>query len=107
MDIGSSLKEDWVGSQHPPMDGPSSPAPASPLEQYLQRLYDKLRLEDGQVATYIPELGRAGILVLELPSRRWTVGSTMWEFPGSWFTIQSISKPLVYGLALEILRRQG
>ncbi|MBX3732648.1 MAG: glutaminase A [Verrucomicrobiae bacterium] len=74
----------------------------SPLELYLQRLYDKFsRLEDGQVATYIPELGRArpswfGIAVATVDGRVYSVGDA--HVP---FTIQSISKPIVYGLALE------
>jgi glutaminase len=74
----------------------------SPIEQYLQHLHDKFaRLEDGQVATYIPELGRArpgwfGIAVATVDGQVYEVGDSRQEF-----TIQSISKPLVYGLALE------
>ena len=75
---------------------------SSPLEQYLRHLHDKYaRLEDGHVATYIPELGRAraswfGIAIATVDGRVYTVGSD--QVP---FTIQSISKPIVYGLALE------
>lgn len=81
---------------------PSRPAFCSPLEQYLQYLHDKYaRLEDGHVATYIPELGRArpswfGIAIATVDGRVYSVGDG--EVP---FTIQSISKPIVYGQALE------
>ena len=75
---------------------------SSPLEQYLQHLHDKFaRLEDGAVATYIPELGRArpgwfGIAIATVDGRVYEVGDS--QVP---FTIQSISKPFVYGMALE------
>src|SRR5262245_56936596 len=75
---------------------------SSPLEQYLQHLHDKFaRLEDGTVATYIPELGRArpgwfGIAIATVDGRVYEVGDS--QVP---FTIQSISKPFVYGIALE------
>jgi glutaminase len=78
------------------------PTVASPIGHYLQHLHDKFaRLEDGQVATYIPELGRAnpawfGIAVATVDGQVYEVGDSRQEF-----TIQSISKPLVYGLALE------
>jgi len=81
---------------------PQPAAPASPLEEYLQRLYDKFaRLEDGHVATYIPELGRArpswfAIAIATVDGRIYSAGDCAVPF-----TIQSISKPLVYGLALE------
>lgn len=80
----------------------TTPVRSSPIEQYLQHLHDKFaRLEDGQVATYIPELGRArpgwfGIAVATVDGQVYEVGDSRQEF-----TIQSISKPLVYGLALE------
>lgn len=80
----------------------SLPTAVSPIGQYLQHLHDKFaRLEDGQVATYIPELGRAnpawfGIAVATVDGQVYEVGDSQQEF-----TIQSISKPLVYGLALE------
>jgi glutaminase len=75
---------------------------ASPIQRYLQHLHDKYaRLEDGTVATYIPELGHAnphsfGIAIATVDGQVYEVGNS-----GLPFTIQSISKPLVYGLALE------
>lgn len=75
---------------------------SSPIEQYLRHLHGKFaRLEDGAVATYIPELGRArpgwfGIAIATVDGQVYEVGDS--QIP---FTIQSISKPLVYGLALE------
>jgi glutaminase len=78
------------------------PFAASPIEQYLRHLYGKFsRLEDGVVATYIPELGRArpgwfGIAIATVDGQVYEVGDS--RVP---FTIQSISKPLIYGLALE------
>jgi glutaminase len=74
----------------------------SPVLDYLHRLLDEYReVEDGQVATYIPELGRAdpnwfGICVVTADGHVYEVGDTDLEF-----TIQSISKPFVFGMALE------
>lgn len=58
---------------------------------------------DGAVADYIPELARAdpshfGIVLATADGRIYAVGDT--EVP---FTIQSISKPFSYGLALKLL----
>jgi glutaminase len=71
-----------------------------------QRLLDELHarysgLDEGEVATYIPELSRAdpdwfGIAITTLDGHTYSVGDC--DVP---FTIQSISKPFVYGLALE------
>ena len=60
-------------------------------------------INEGQVATYIPELGKAnpdlfGIALATSTGRLFEVGDT--EHP---FTIQSISKPLTFGMALEAL----
>jgi glutaminase len=80
------------------------PAVASPLGAYLRRSHDRhRRAADGTVATYIPELGRAdpawfGIAAATLDGRVHEVGDT--RLP---FTIQSISKPLTYGLVLDDL----
>ncbi|QTN24744.1 glutaminase A [Rhizobacter sp. AJA081-3] len=74
----------------------------SPIQDYLERLHRELAgITDGQVATYIPELAKAdpagfGIAIATVDGRVYEVGST--HMP---FTIQSISKPLVYGVALE------
>jgi glutaminase len=86
----------------------------SPVLDYLRRLLDEYRqLEAGEVATYIPELGRAdpdwfGICVVTADGHVYEVGDTDLDF-----TIQSISKPFVFGMALEdrgrdeVLRRVG
>ena len=74
----------------------------SPLQTYLEDLHAKyLPLRDGAVATYIPELAKAdpdwfGICVVTTGGHVYEVGSSRQPF-----TIQSISKPFVYGLALE------
>jgi glutaminase len=74
----------------------------SPVLEYLGRLLDEYReLEEGEVATYIPELGRAdpgwfGICVVTADGHVYEVGDTDIDF-----TIQSISKPFVFGMALE------
>jgi len=74
----------------------------SPVLDYLHRLLDEYReLEEGQVATYIPELGQAdpnwfGICVVTADGHVYEVGDTDLDF-----TIQSISKPFVFGMALE------
>jgi len=89
-------------------------AVASPLRQQLDELHGELaRLTGGAVADYIPELARArpewfGLSVVTLDGQVCEVGDTQQAF-----TIQSISKPLVYGMALdhlgldEVLRRVG
>jgi glutaminase len=75
---------------------------SSPIGEYLDRLLAECRdLTDGTVATYIPELGRAdpswfGISVVTADGHAYSVGDV--ELP---FTIQSISKPFVWGAALE------
>ena len=74
----------------------------SPVLEYLGRLLDEYReIDEGEVATYIPELGRAdpdwfGICVVTADGHVYEVGDTDLEF-----TIQSISKPFVFGMALE------
>jgi glutaminase len=74
----------------------------SPIQEYLERLHQKYaELRDGEVATYIPELAKAnpewfGICLATTDGRIYEVGDTR-----QLFTIQSISKPLTYGLALE------
>lgn len=80
----------------------AEPQLASPIADFLQELYEKCAADNsGQVATYIPELAKAnpdwfGICVVTANGAIYEVGETRQEF-----TIQSISKPFVYGLALE------
>jgi glutaminase len=74
----------------------------SPVLEHLRGLLDDYRsLDEGDVATYIPELGSAdpswfGIAVVTADGHCYAVGDTDVEF-----TIQSISKPFVFGMALE------
>jgi glutaminase len=72
------------------------------MEEYLALLHARYaELERGEVATYIPELAKAdprwfGIALATTDGRVYEVGDSRQPF-----TIQSISKPFVYGLALE------
>jgi glutaminase len=74
----------------------------SPLQDTLVELHRRFAaLPGGDVATYIPELGRANpehfaICVATVDGEIYATGDA--DVP---FTIQSISKPFVYGLALE------
>jgi glutaminase len=75
---------------------------SSPVQTYLDRLRARYAdLSTGEVATYIPELGKAdpawfGICLATTDGQLYETGDTRQPF-----TIQSISKPLTYGLALE------
>jgi glutaminase len=72
------------------------------LQLLVQSMYDEYKsMVDGEVATYIPELGRAnpdhlGICLVTADGRVFEAGDC--EEP---FTIQSISKPFTFGMALE------
>ena len=74
----------------------------SPIQDFLEELYRKCAgVNEGAVATYIPELAKAnpewfGLCLVTANGAVYEVGDTRQEF-----TIQSISKPFVYGLALE------
>jgi glutaminase len=76
-------------------------AVASPLRAFLRELHGRyLPLTDGAVADYIPELSKAkpewfGISVVTVGGQQVEVGDAAQQF-----TIQSISKPFVYGMAL-------
>jgi glutaminase len=75
-----------------------------PLLRFLDRCHaDFSADEDGAVADYIPELGKAdpahfGISLATLDGHVYEVGDT--KIP---FTIQSMSKPFVFALALDTL----
>jgi glutaminase len=83
-------------------------AVTSPLRGFLRELHAKYAtLTDGQVADYIPELTRAdpdwfGICVVTTGGQAFEVGDAE-----QLFTIQSISKPFVYGMALGTHGREG
>lgn len=74
----------------------------SSIDDYLQELHTRhAELKEGDVATYIPELAKAnpewfGICLATTGGHVYEVGDSRQDF-----TIQSISKPFVYGLALE------
>jgi len=78
-----------------------------PLSAYLADLIeDARRIEGGEVATYIPELAKAdpkalAIAVTALDGKTYAVGDA--DLP---FTIQSVSKPFLYGLALQEYGRE-
>lgn len=73
---------------------------AGPIEQLLEEVWQEASLRDeGEVATYIPELARIepdvfGLGLATLDGQVYTAGTLV---P---FTIQSVSKPYVYALAL-------
>jgi len=74
----------------------------SPIQEYVEQLHSRYASSmDGHVADYIPELSKAdprwfGICIATRDGHVYEVGDTRQPF-----TIQSISKALVYGLALE------
>ncbi len=76
--------------------------PRHPLIHFLEDLHRKHKdCHEGEVATYIPELGRAdpdwfGIAIATIDGQVHEAGDTRQPF-----SIQSISKPFVYGLALQ------
>ncbi len=73
----------------------------SPIQTYLECLHHSLAdLHDGELASYIPELTKAkpewlGICIVTMDGVAYAVGDSEQSF-----TIQSISKPFVYGAAL-------
>lgn len=76
----------------------------SPVSQVLDKIREEVAgLTGGRVADYIPELagvdpGQFGIAAVSAHGRSYCVGES--ELP---FTIQSISKPFVYAIAVEQL----
>ncbi|MGK7944274.1 MAG: glutaminase A [Microcystaceae cyanobacterium] len=75
---------------------------SSPIQDFLNQLYeDYEQIKEGAVADYIPELAKVpsdlfGICLATPEGQVYEVGAS--QHP---FTIQSISKAFVYGLALE------
>ncbi len=74
----------------------------NPIADYLKSLHERLLpLSDGKIATYIPELAKAnpqdfGICLVTIDGQIYTAGAYDRQF-----TIQSMSKPFAYGLALR------
>lgn len=79
----------------------------SHVQELIQDIYDKYRgVEEGEVATYIPELSKAnpdhfGIAVATVDGQLFAVGDSLQEF-----TIQSICKPFAFQMALEECGRE-
>lgn len=73
----------------------------APIAAYLQTLHAQLAgVDAGELASYIPELTKAnptwlGVSIVTLDGVAYSVGDAEQRF-----TIQSISKPFVYGMAL-------
>jgi len=84
------------------------PMPDQPHANVIQELLGELHasfsgVREGRVADYIPELAKAcpddfGIVIATSGGRIYEIGDTRKEF-----TIQSISKPFIYALALKML----
>jgi glutaminase len=76
--------------------------PVHPIQEVLNQIHEKYRsLKLGVPATYIPELAKMnpewfGICVVTVDGQKFLVGDAQQAF-----TIQSISKVFVHGLALE------
>lgn len=77
-------------------------------QEALEEVYERYRdLNEGRVADYIPELAKVdtslfGISVITCNGEHYSVGDWKHEF-----TIQSVSKPFVYGMALEDYGREA
>ena len=93
---------------HPFMNQGKTSSFVSPISEQLEALHRELSgITEGEVATYIPELMKAnpewfGICVVTTNGGAYEVGDSRQTF-----TIQSISKPFVYGLALEDQGREA
>ena len=80
----------------------SNAATIQHIQEIVQETYDKYKhVEEGNVATYIPELGKAnpehfGISLVTVDGKEFSVGDCQQEF-----TIQSICKPFAFQMALE------
>ena len=74
----------------------------SPIQRYLDELYEQLLgLTEGEVASYIPELMRSdpawlGLALVTVDGHVYQAGDSRQPF-----TIQSISKAITYGIALQ------
>jgi glutaminase len=101
--VYNSVSRSPAGEPQNTIDAAGGPARVpSPVQSCLERLHERYAaLTDGEIATYIPELAKAnpewfGICVATTDGHVYEVGDSRQQF-----TIQSISKPFAYGLALE------
>ncbi len=82
------------------LDG--KPGFVSPVQDYIDQMHKQFAdMQDGEVASYIPELSKAnknwfGICIATTDGQLYEVGTTRQQF-----TLQSVSKAFIYGLALE------
>ena len=82
----------------------TTPAATHEVQSLIDDLHTKYAsLDEGEVATYIPELAKAdpdrfGISLVTAEGRVFEAGDC-----DSPFTIQSVSKPFTFGIALEEL----
>jgi len=92
-------------TEKPPQNAPPSEVTAahvSHMQQIINAIYEKYKgVDDGQVATYIPELGKAnpshfGICMITTDGHVFRAGD--WDKE---FTIQSMCKPFAFQMALE------
>ncbi len=80
------------------------PTLETPLLRFIKETHAEFsRIDEGEVASYIPELGKAnpdhfGIAVATTDGHVYEAGDT--QVP---FTIQSVSKAMVFALALDLL----
>jgi glutaminase len=87
---------------------PKAPAALAPVEDYLAELHERVSgLTGGNPADYIPELGKAdpaafGIALATVDGEVYAVGDA-----DRAFTIQSVSKPFMYGYALQRYGREA
>ena len=91
----------------PVRDAKAAPALA-PVEDYLAELHERVAgLTAGKPADYIPELGKVdpslfGIALATIDGEVYAAGDA--NHP---FTIQSVSKPFMYGYALDYYGREA
>ncbi|MGF7236854.1 MAG: glutaminase A [Frankia sp.] len=87
---------------------PVAPPGGGPMERMLAEVHGRhSALRDGSVASYIPELAKAdpdlfGVAMTMMDGYGYAAGDS--QVP---FTIQSVSKPFVYALALSDLGRDA
>jgi glutaminase len=80
----------------------------APVDDYLAEIYARVaKLSGGKPADYIPELGKAdpslfGIAIATVDGKIYTIGDA-----DHGFTIQSVSKPFMYGYALQHCGREA